>query len=76
MKSISQQSHEIPGNTPKMWTTPKLKISKSTDSDIKIGVHKSIDPAESRSGPIFELGLHFYSGFAFFCQKLENIRNK
>ena len=76
MKSISHQSHEIPGNSSKMWTSPKLKSSNSTDSDIKIGVHKSIDPAESRSGPIFELGLHFYSGFAFFCQKLENIRNK
>ena len=66
----THKSRNFGGDTPKKGTTPKLKFSKLIDmvkQTVYIGVN---DPAESKSGLIFGLGLLLHCHFGSFCRKL------
>ena len=70
------ESRNFGGDTPAKGTTQNLKFQKFTDFDKKIVYIGVIDPAESKSGIIFGLGLLLYCHFGYFCQKLEkNLKN-
>ena len=66
----THESRNFGGDIPKKRTTPKLKFSKLIDmvkQTVYIGVN---DPAESKSGLIFGLGLPLHCNFGSFCRKL------
>ena len=67
----THESRNFGGETPKKGTTPKLKFSKLIDKVkqiVYIGVN---DPAESKSGIIFGLGLLLHCHFGFFVANFE-----
>ena len=69
----THESRNFRGDTPKKGTTPKLKFLKLIDM-VKQIVRRGVnDPAESKSGLIFGLGLLFHCLFGYFYRKLWKI---
>ena len=69
----THESRNFGGDTLKKGTTPKFKFLKLIDmvkQIVCIGVN---DPAESKSGLIFGLGLLFHCIYGSFCRKLWKI---
>ena len=66
----THKSQNFGGDTPRTGTTPKLKFSKLADIVKQIVYVGVIDPAESKFGLSFELGLLLPCHFGYFCRKL------
>ena len=72
----THESRNFGGDTPEKGTTPNLKFQKFTDFDKQIVYIGVIDPPESKSGIIFELGPLLHCHFGYFCRRLEkNLEN-
>ena len=63
LKKINRPSHQVSGSHP-----PQLRFSKFIDFNKQIFAIGVIDPADSKSGLKFKLGLLFHYHFDYFCQ--------